>query len=570
MRRQEGLSTAVRVARRLLAVAAASAVGLALPTSAQGEQMPAHSAAHFRDSIGVNTHATYYDTAYGDWPRVVDKLDELGITHLRDGAFANPEWGEWNERFYRAVELAGARGLRFTLGMGEPNFAGGTLDQLIGAVGGRLRNAVAALEGPNEYDLYHAGPNWDDELREYQRELYAKAKANAVLRSLPVLAPSLVFPESDPQLGRLDDALDVGNVHPYTGGDQPSPGHVKHQADEARRVSGSKPMFATEAGYHNALAATHGQPPVSESVGASYLLRLYLEHFRGGIVRTYAYEAIDEKLDLGLVEPESHFGLLRNDFSEKPAFTALQRMLQLIGRPEPLAPSSLTIGLGGDTTHVQSLLLRKSERRYTLALWQFQSEWDLKLRRPQFPPEREVRISLPFEATVNVARPARSGETTFRGQQRDFTIGAPADPLLIDLEFPAGAKLPAAEAPDPASAVPTIACPPLAKGGGLVREKRRARSRMKSLGSRSRAVRFEFCSTAGGRAVMELRGARGRLLARHKLRVSGGKPVKREVRWTRRSARGLAKGGTVLARVRYRQSGSKKEVVLAGRVRVSR
>ena len=47
-----------------------------------------------------------------------------------------------------------------------------------------------------------------------------------------------------------------------------------------------------------------------------------IEHFRAGIPRTYAYELIDEKPDAALTDPEQHFGLLRNDFSEKPAFTA--------------------------------------------------------------------------------------------------------------------------------------------------------------------------------------------------------------------------------------------------------
>jgi hypothetical protein len=55
-----------------------------------------------------------------------------------------------------------------------------------------------------------------------------------------------------------------------------------------------------------------------------YLLRTFLEHFKGGIARTYAYELLDEKPDRGLRDPEQHFGPLRQDFTPKPAFTALR------------------------------------------------------------------------------------------------------------------------------------------------------------------------------------------------------------------------------------------------------
>src|SRR5687768_6922101 len=95
------------------------ALSLAPAQSGAQELQPRDSAA-FRDSIGVNTHITYYSTAYGNWPAIVAKLDELGVDHLRDGVFANPTWGPWNERYYRAVELAAAHGKRFTLGMGAP------------------------------------------------------------------------------------------------------------------------------------------------------------------------------------------------------------------------------------------------------------------------------------------------------------------------------------------------------------------------------------------------------------------------------------------------------------------
>ncbi|MEA2473118.1 MAG: hypothetical protein QOE06_1033 [Thermoleophilaceae bacterium] len=566
--------TAKQRVRRLIVIVAASAAALALPSVAHAETMKAMSAADFRDSIGINTHASYFDTAYGDWPRVVDKLESLGIEHLHDAAFANPDWGDWNERYYQAVELAAAHGMRFTVVMGEPNNPGGTLDQLIAIAAGRLHNAIDGLEGPNEYDLFHDSPNWPNELRDYQRALYAKAKADPVLRHLPLLGPSLVFPDSDPKLGPLPDALDAGNIHPYTGGDQPSAGHTNFQADEARRVSGTKPMWATEAGYHNALAASQGQPPVSEDVAASYVLRVYLEHFKAGLVRTYMYEAVDEKPDPALIEPESHFGLLRNDFSEKPAFTSLKRMLQLIGHPAETTPGTLDLGLGGDTTSVQHLLLKRSDNRYVLAFWQGEKEWDPQLRHPLFPPDRSVRLTLPTTAQVSVTRPTHGAGATSLGNLREVPLSVPADPTFVELEFPPGAKLPTGKpvvpgtggGGTPGTGVPGTACPSL-KPGGLVLEKAGVKARVRPDRSRRRTVRFELCANNGGNAMVEVRGAHGRLLAKRTLSTTGGREATVKVGWTKKSARaGLLKGRAVTARLRYLPEGATSAIVLAGRV----
>ena len=81
----------------------------------------------------------------------------------------------------------------------------------------------------------------------------------------------------------------------------------------------------TEAGYHNALSSTTGQPPASEEAAAVYMPRLLATAFGAGVERTFIYELVDEKPDPGLIDAEQHFGLLRNDLSPKPAFTASRR-----------------------------------------------------------------------------------------------------------------------------------------------------------------------------------------------------------------------------------------------------
>src|SRR5262245_11688370 len=159
----------------LLAVASCF---LTPPVGAYADAVTPSSAAAFRESVGVQTHIVYYDTSYANWSTAVDRLVALGVTHVRDGVYGNPaaRWRDWNEAYYRAVELAATRGIRFDVGMGRPGSETGTLDELLDVVQGRLRNAVDALEGPNEFDYFVGGPTWPTRLSAYVRNIYRKAK----------------------------------------------------------------------------------------------------------------------------------------------------------------------------------------------------------------------------------------------------------------------------------------------------------------------------------------------------------------------------------------------------------
>ena len=554
--------------RGVALIAAAIAALLLVPASAAAETVHARSAAEFRDSIGVQTHLSYYDTAYGDVPRIVQKLNELGVDHLRDGMFANPGWGEWNERYYRAVELAAAHGQRFLFGMGYPGWRAGTTAELVGVIAGRLRHAVAGVEGPNEYDLFHPGPNWASELRDYQRELHRQVRAEPRLSGVPVVGPSLVFDDPERQLGSLEDAIDFGNIHPYTSAHAPSPELLRGRFEAVQHIFGARPLFATEAGFHNALHATHGQVPLPERVAASYLLRTYLEHFRAGIRRTYAYELIDEHPDPGLTDPERHFGLLRNDYSEKPAFAALRSLLGLLGRPAAVAPTALDLQLAGDTAGVERLLLQKADGHYVLVLWQSASEFDRDLRQVLPVADRQVELALPAEAQVTVARPVEGGSATHPlGRLARASITVPADPVLVELDFRAAASAPdqppAAEQPEAPPPAPACAL----DGDGVLIRKGDAEARISSRGKRTRPVRVGFCALRPGRVVMELgpggrRGGLKRVLARASLRVAGGLPVSAAPQWSKRDSARLG-GARPVARVRFRPAGARHDIVLA-------
>jgi hypothetical protein len=420
----------------LAAVLAAGAGFLAAAPGASAHAPSPKSAVAFRDSVGVATHVGYTDTAYAHWPRLVARLEELGVRHLRDGAYGDPSSRarDYNAYIYKAVGLAAARGMRFTFLMGGARAETGTLDQLLDAVAGPLRHATEALEAPNEFDKYVGGRAWASRLSAYSRDLYLKANARPALRSLPIVAPSLANSGAERALGDQRKWVDVGNVHPYTGGRSPDPTHLRTELADASVVSGSKPVWATEAGFHNALHhRTDGQAPVSERAGAVYLLRTFLEHFRSGIRRTYAYELIDEKPDPRGRDPEQHFGLLRNDYTRKPAFTALRNMLDLVGRSDKrprLRP--LRLEVSGQDGGVRRLLLQKADGSYLVALWSTASVWDPDRRRPVAVPARTLTVKIPSAARVELADPVASASMRrLRMRRHQVRVPLGGRPLVL-------------------------------------------------------------------------------------------------------------------------------------------
>jgi hypothetical protein len=421
----------------LAGLLAAGACSLAAAPAASASPVAPRSAASFYDSIGVSTHIVYYDTAYGDWPRIVARLQELGVRNIRDGIYANPtqQWHDWNERYYSAVQSAASRGMRFTFVVNPPGVGTGTLDQLLDVAGGRLRNAAEALEAPNEMDKYVGGARWPRALASYERQLHVKAKARPATRSLPILGPSFATLQGPSMVGNLRGLVDVGNIHPYTGGLSPNPEHIKSELKRARITAAGKPVWATEVGFHNAMHShsVDNQAPVSERTAAIYLLRTFFEQFRAGIRRTFAYELIDEKPDPRGRDPEQHFGLLRNDYSRKPAFNALRNLLAVIGRDRRSGrPVPLRIQISRDDRDVRRLVLQKADGSYVVALWRLSSVWDIKRRKALNVASQRVTVRLPGAARVSLADPIQSAaehRIPLRGRRIQLRLGA--SPVLL-------------------------------------------------------------------------------------------------------------------------------------------
>ncbi|MEA2403025.1 MAG: hypothetical protein QOK00_3428, partial [Thermoleophilaceae bacterium] len=353
---------------------------------------------------------------------VIAKLGELGVRNIREAA--PPRTGPLAD----GLRAAHAGGIRATLGSGDTE---SDPAQWLADSVSVLGDGIDAVEAPNELDS-RGDPSWPAKLRTYMPALAAAARKQAP--GAVVIGPSFIDPASRAQLPA--DLPGLFNGHPYSGGDPPEP-TLALALDDWHATAARRQAEFTETGYHNALAATAGQPPASEQAAADYLPRLLVTAFGAGVRRTFIYELLDEHPDPGLTEPEWHFGLLRNDFSPKPAFTAIQTLIAAVRRsPGPSAGSvAWSLHTDGDDP-IEHVELGRSDGSLAIALWRPVSVWDRDARKALDP--GTVPVQLSFEGfgarDVEVWRPSRSAQPVMRRDRvRDLPLELQGDLVLVSL-----------------------------------------------------------------------------------------------------------------------------------------
>jgi hypothetical protein len=215
---------------------------------------------------------------------------------------------------------------------------------------------------------------------------------------------------------------------------------LEAQISGASAMYPGKQIVITETGYHNAVADRSQQPAVSEATAAKYIPRLLLETFNHGIVRTYLYEFEDEFPDPTGKEQEKHWGLLRNDGSEKPAFVALRNLIAILTDDRPHSPEKsitpLRYALCGDTTSIHHTLLQKRDGHYYLALWQEVSSVDTARREDLTIPTKLVEIRLPHPSPkVRVYDTLRGTAPIInRASQSSISVAVPDHVILVEIQ----------------------------------------------------------------------------------------------------------------------------------------
>lgn len=415
---------------------------LALLPATAGAATQAKPADAFVETVGVNTHLGYDDTPYDEFATVRQRLDELGIRYIRDGFSLN------RSAIYSRVRTLAGDGIGLDVIATDPlgRWQFGTIDQQLEMIETELLPAVVSIEGPNEYDI-QGDPDWVPVIRDHTQRLYEAIKSRPRLASVPIVGPSIVRRENMAKAGDLSQWADYGNTHTYLSGDIPERDSIWNgEFGSAAAIFGGKPWQVTETGYHNGVGGpTSGHQLASETAAGFYIPRLFLENFRRGIVRTYSYELLDQRPDPGHSDIEANFGLLRNDFSKKPAALALERLLGLLSdRGAGFAPQSLDYSLSGMPASGQQILLQKRDGSFYLVLWNRVSVWDTASRTDLDPADVQV--------TVELGEPIASAQI-YKPNVSASPVASGANPSSIEVALGAGVTVvrlaPPGSAPEP-------------------------------------------------------------------------------------------------------------------------
>jgi hypothetical protein len=382
-------------------------------------------------SIGVNVHMSYLDTSYARFPQIEQRLKALGVRTVRDGACSGCK--QENQR----LQQLGAAGIKLDLIMGDPRGQTGTLPQLIGLVRGPLAPFVTSVEGPNEYDN-QGDPKWLPRLKAYQRQLYDAIKRDPKLRHIQVVGPSLVRSSSYAQLGNIDRMLDAGNLHPYPPNGGPPAANIAQELRLASTIAPGRSVQATETGYRTGGPPQPGNRPLTEQQEAAYLPALVLEYYRAGIRRSFLYELADEKPDPQGKDPQQHYGLLRQDLSPKPAYSALQNLIGLLSSAGPAkgsldAPRATASSIDGSPIH--TLTIQRGDGSQVLAMWLTSpTARDALAGRGRTHP---VQLALGDRAAIDVYRPSLGkGPQQRLRPTTEAKIQLGADPVLAVIKSP--------------------------------------------------------------------------------------------------------------------------------------
>jgi hypothetical protein len=437
---------------RRIASLAAGLCAIALLTfgSADAVAAPveAKQADSFVESIGVNVHLTYSDTPYGEFSKVDQSLKELGVRYIRDGV------GLGRPDVYSEYRALAAQGIKLDLIVGDPlqRYGIGSLQQQLNMIEQNFPEAIATLEGPNEYDQ-QGDPNWITDLRNYVRSMWEEINARPALASRPIIGPTIVQDEHRTEAGELSQWTDQGNMHPYPGGQMPDlTSHAESEFSLAARNTASQPVEATETGYQNAVNEVNaGNRPVSEKAGGIYTPRMYLDNFRRGIVRTYDYELVDTEEDPSLTEQEAHFGLVKNNWAPKPAYTALQRLIKLTADPGPtFSPEPLSFRIPNAPSTERQVLLERRDGTYDLVLWNAVSVWNTQTLTELNPASPTMNLSFeqPIEK-VEVFRPNEAeGAVSTAGQVESMSLQLSPSVTVLHV-IPSTVKAPQPSGPEP-------------------------------------------------------------------------------------------------------------------------
>jgi hypothetical protein len=158
-----------------------------------------------------------------------------------------------------------------------------------------------------------------------------------------------------------------------------------------------------------------------------------LENYVDGIERSYVYELINPFNDP--FNSQANYGLLRNDWTPKPAFTALKNLLAMVGTDRRAQLTPLPYAIAGDTSDLRRLVLEQADGSHLLILWRTASVWNRDAKQRLVVAPRRYAITVPDLESYAAGDPI-AGPALLAGapQSDQIAIDVAADHLVLRIQ----------------------------------------------------------------------------------------------------------------------------------------
>ena len=397
--------------------------------------MAATATSSFLNSIGVNTHMSFFDRTWADQDAVLNALAYTGITNVRDGAPYEATLGIY-ERMADA-------GIKFDLLINGPTIDPAKDIAFAAQLEASRPGSVAFIEGPNEVNLFNTtynGVALKSHIalaRDIQQEIYDEVTSNAHLDNTSIISFSIggAGPwEAAATIGDYDQLTDYSNWHIYyPNGTQPYD-LIQEQIGWAG-VLNSDTLIFTETGYSTGYLAS-GNLGVDDLTQAKQIVNLLFDSYSSGVEKTYLYDLMDEFVNPAATDHEGNFGIFNGDGSPKLAATAIHNLNEILADNGDgnFNTSDLDYTLSNMPADAHSFLMQKSDGTFELAIWGEADSWDETNNTSFSIPDTNVTVNLAEAATVNIYDPL-VGENAIRTltDVTAFDVGISDHAMIVEI-----------------------------------------------------------------------------------------------------------------------------------------
>ena len=383
------------------------------------------SASKLIQMIGVNVHTRYTDGAYKNSKTILQDLQYLGITNIRDQMPGTGTPADLQAR--DALRRMAFRGIKIDLIYSDgwiPSQAVELVRNLERAVPG----SVEFVEGYNEinnFPVAYEGLIGAAGAAAGQAALYRAIKGEPDLKHIQVLDMTGLEEIANKNFRRgssLQGYADVTNVHVYAqNGRQPGIWIYPEKGGAHEPIEQAPAQAITEFGYASMPQSGWLVIGVDERGQAKGLLNGIFDAAKSGYEKLYIYELLDQKPDPQNQELQFHFGLFTFDNRPKLAAQAIKNLTQLLWLPPetdvrpsghdnqqgakptlPTSPIQLTVSPTNDQPRIHTLSVVKSDGTLFAAAWQEPAFWDRANGQPIEAPG--VRATLSFGKSCSAVK----------------------------------------------------------------------------------------------------------------------------------------------------------------------